>query len=126
MPVQWLLLNLFKMTYKIDATNQKLGRVASEAATVLMGKHKSDYKPNQFSGEEVLIENASKLDINEKKKRQKTYIGYSGHPGGQKSITMKELIVNKGFSEVLERAVYGMLPNNKLRPKMMKNLKIME
>lgn len=110
----------------IDAKGRKLGRVASEAAVLLMGKDKSDFLRNKDPKNKVLIKNTSKLDISGKKKRSKTYTRYSGHPGGLKKEVMEKVIKNKGFSEVMRRAVEGMLPKNKLKKKMMKNLEITE
>lgn len=112
--------------HTIDATGKKLGRVASEAAMILMGKHKPSFVKHKIMGDEVKIENASKLDIDNKKKDSKIYTRYSGYPGGLKTETMSKVIENKGYKEVVERAVYGMLPNNKLRKQMMKNLEIKE
>ncbi len=114
------------MKYTIDATNKKIGRVASEAAALLMGKAKSDFARNKVSVVSVSIENASKLSITEKKSKEKTYKRYSGYPGGLKVETLETVKTNKGVSEVLKKAVYGMLPKNKLRSLMIKNLKIQD
>lgn len=114
------------MKYTIDATNKKLGRVASEAAVFLIGKNKADFARNKVSGAVVEIVNASKADVGEKKLLQKRYVRYSGYPGGLKSPTMKNVIEKKGYGEVFTLAVYGMIPPNKLRPRIMKNLTVTE
>ncbi|MCK5589073.1 MAG: 50S ribosomal protein L13 [Candidatus Pacebacteria bacterium] len=112
--------------YKFDLTDKRIGRIATEIAVVLMGKNLPDYAPNVVAKVKVLVENASKLDICEKKKNSKVYDHYSGYPGGRKEILLKDLIEKKGYSEVLKNAVYGMLPKNKLRDQLMKNLIIKE
>ena len=114
------------MKYIIDATNKKLGRVASEAAIFLIGKNKTDFARNKVSGIAVEIVNASKADISEKKLLEKKYVRYSGYPGGIKSPTMKNVIEKKGYAEIFMLAVYGMIPSNKLRSKIMKNLTVKE
>lgn len=110
----------------IDAKEQKLGRVASKAAQLLMGKDGVDFAKNQVADVRVNITNASKLSIGEKKLENKKYKRYSGYPGGLKISTMREIVAKKGYSEVMKKAIYGMLPNNKLRPKMMKRLTVVE
>jgi len=112
--------------YTIDASNKKLGRVATEAATVLIGKNSPDFAKNTVAPVKVTILNASKADISEKKKGEKEYVRYSGHPGGLKKELMKDVIGKKGYSEVFKKAVYGMLPKNKLRDRRIKNLIITE
>ena len=113
------------MKYTIDATGKRIGRVASEAASLLMGKNISSFVRNAFPSEvSVEIINTSKSEIDQKKIRQKTYAKYSGYPGGLRHEKMSDLITKKGIGEVYRRAVYGMLPPNKLRPKMIKKLKI--
>jgi large subunit ribosomal protein L13 len=111
---------------EIDATNKKLGRIATEAAMALMGKDKPEYETNKVNTEGVHIINASKVDIDPKKKDQKKYRWYTGYPGGLKERSLEELITKKGISEVFEKAIFGMLPNNKLRKLRMKKLKISE
>lgn len=111
---------------EIDATNKKLGRIATEAAMALMGKDNPSYEPNQVNTEGVHIINASKIDLDEKKKEQKKYRWYTGYPGGLRERTLEELIAKKGLKDVFEKAIFGMLPNNKLRSKRMKLLKISE
>lgn len=114
------------MQYKLDAKSKKLGRLATEIAILLMGKNKADFTRNKVANVKVLVENASALDIDTRKLKSKEYQKYSGYPGGRKTEIMEKLIEKKGYSEVLRKAVYGMLPSNKLRPLMMKNLVIKE
>lgn len=114
------------MNYTIDATNKKLGRVASEAAKVLTGKTSPSYKPNAVTCPSVSIINASKADISTKKKNEKKYTRYSGHPGGLKIATMEDVINKKGYAEIFKVAVKGMLPKTKLQKEMMKKLTIKE
>lgn len=112
--------------YTIDAANRKLGRVASEAAVFLRGKNKTDFSRNALAGAKVEIINASKVDMNEKKLSKKKYDRYSGYPGGLKSLSMKNVLEKKGYGEIFKLAVYGMIPPNKLRAKIMKNLTVKE
>lgn len=111
---------------EIDATNKKLGRIATEAAMALMGKDSPNYEPNKVNTEGVHILNASKVDLDVKKMDQKKYKWYTGYPGGLKERTLEEVITKKGIAEVFEKAIYGMLPDNKLRKLRMKKLKISE
>lgn len=113
-------------THTIDATGKRLGRVASEAASILMGKDRTDFARNKNPNVQVLIENASKLNISEKKKEQKEYVTYSGYVGGQKHTPMEEVIEKKGYGEVVRRAVSGMLPKNRLQAPMLKRLTVSE
>ncbi|OGC85153.1 50S ribosomal protein L13 [Candidatus Adlerbacteria bacterium RIFCSPHIGHO2_12_FULL_53_18] len=108
----------------IDAQDKTLGRVASEAAKVLIGKHKATFVKNAVVGEEVTIINASKVRISGDKARAKTYVRYSGYPGGQKIETYAMLTARRGEAEAIRRAVLGMLPKNKLQTKRIKLLTI--
>jgi len=110
------------MEYKLDATGEKLGRLATKVAGLLMGKNIPDFVKNAVVGAKVEVENVSKLDISKKKLEQTGYNRYSGYPGGRRTEKMKEVIEKKGQGELLRRAVRGMLPTNKLRSKLMKNL----
>ncbi|MEO8637599.1 MAG: uL13 family ribosomal protein [Candidatus Taylorbacteria bacterium] len=113
------------MKYILDAKKKKVGRVASEAASILMGKNTSSYVRNSFPAD-VMVEivNVSQSEISPKKVSKKTYAKYSGYPGGLRHEKMETVIEKKGKSEVFKLAVYGMLPSNKLRPRMMKRLVI--
>ncbi len=110
------------MEYQLDATGEKLGRLATKVAGLLMGKNISDFEKNTIANVKVKIDNISQLDISKKKMEQKGYNRYSGYPGGRRVEKMKNIVEKKGQSELLRRAVRGMLPTNKLRPKLMKNL----
>ena len=110
----------------IDAQNKKLGRVATLIASMLMGKDRTDFVKNAIPDVRVVVINTSKLDITAKKKAQTTYTTYSGYPGGIKTKNMKKVESDKGLKEALRIAVKGMLPKNKLRDRMMKNLIITE
>ena len=114
------------MKHVIDAKNKKIGRVSSQVAMILMGKDNPTFERNKIPMVEVEIINASKADISTAKKTDKVYRTYSGYPGGQKNEKLEDLTDRKGYSELFKRAVYGMLPSNKLRSKMMLNLKISE
>lgn len=111
---------------EINAKGEKLGRLASKAASFLMGKNKSDFARNKVAEVEVKITNASKLEISESKKEGTIYTHYTGYPSGLRKETMGKLIDKKGYKEIVKKAVYGMLPSNKLRKEMMKHLTIEE
>lgn len=115
-----------KNTVVIDASGRSLGRVASEAATCLLGKDRPDFKPNVVLPIEVRIENASKLSIPQKKRGSETHRRYSGYPGGLTYRTWDEVIEKKGYGELVRHAVDGMLPKNKLRSRRMSNLTVTE
>ena len=114
------------MKYTLNAENKKVGRIATEAAVLLMGKNTPDFQKNTIPNITVEITNASKADIIESKMEQKTYSRYSGYPGGLRQPTMRQVIDKKGYSEIFKEAVSGMLPKNKLRSKMMNNLIVTE
>ena len=110
----------------IDARGKRLGRVATEVATILIGKDRTDVVRNVVPDVHVTVTNASKLLIDEKKREQKEYDRYSGYPGGRRTRTLEQVITQKGYAEVLRNAVYGMLPHNRLRAQRMKQLTISE
>ncbi len=112
--------------HTIDANGKKIGRVASEAATYLMGKRTVTFVRNKVSGVKVSIINTAKADIDFKKLNEKEYVTYTGFRGGINTEKLAHLIERKGTKEVFERAVYRMLPSNTLRKAMMKNLTISE
>lgn len=114
------------MEYTIDAQNKKLGRIASQVATILMGKNRPDFVRNAIPSVKVTVVNAGKIAITNKKMEDKVYKNYSGYPGGLRERTMKKVVTDKGMKEVLRIATKGMLPKNKLRDRMMKNLTISE
>lgn len=111
--------------HTIDATGKRLGIVATEAAKVLIGKDTTTFVKNLVADVQVEIKNASKLDIPEKKKGE-VYKTYSGHPGGLKQETLEHLGDRRGYGEVVRRTVAGMLPNNKLKKPLLKQLVVTE
>ena len=108
-------------THTIDAANKVLGRLATEIAILLRGKDKPDFAPYKDEGGIVKVLNASKLKLTGKKSEQKVYYRHSGYMGGLKIMPFKK-IFEKDPAWVLKKAVYGMLPANKLRARMMKRL----
>ncbi len=110
-----------RQTIELDATNQAVGRVASQAAMILQGKNKPDYQPHIDNGDAVIINNASQVKFTGRKLVQKDYYHHTMYPGGLKRTPMKK-VFEQDPTEVIRRAVYKMLPKNKLRPKMMKRL----
>ena len=112
--------------YTLDAENQGIGRVATQAAVYLMGKNLPSFARNAIPDVKVVILNTRKAVIDDKKMETKTYSRYSGYPGGLRQPTMAQVIGKHGHSEIFKNAVYGMLPKNKLRDVMMNNLTITE
>lgn len=111
-------------TYKINAEGKTLGFVASASAKILMGKNSTDYVPNKVADVLVVIENANKTKMTERRMNETLHETYSGQPGGFKTKTNAKILDKKGWKGLYELAVYGMLPANKLRPLMMKRLTI--
>lgn len=112
--------------YTIDAAGKALGRVASEAAAALMGKRMASFERHIPARVTVKIVNAGSANISSKKRATKIYTRYSGYPGGLKKERMEQVIEKKGYRELFRRAVYGMLPGNKLRAERMKYLIVNE
>lgn len=110
-------------THTIDASGKALGRLATEIVTILRGKHKPDFVPYKDTGDFVLVKNIKNIKFTGEKLEQKKYYRHTGYLGGLKEIKLKELF-EKNPAEVLKRAVFGMLPRNKLRRLMIKKLKI--
>ena len=108
----------------IDAKGRVPGRVATEVAVFLMGKNRTDFARNRIPNIEVEVISSSQMLLSAKKLREKMYSSHSGFPGNLKRRSQDHVVKTKGYQEVLRRAVYGMLPKNKLRAKMMNNLKI--
>ncbi|HVY72963.1 MAG TPA: 50S ribosomal protein L13 [Candidatus Paceibacterota bacterium] len=108
----------------IDANGKTLGRVASAAAKALLGKHSADFAKNIVAEGGVTIINASKVKISGAKMRDKSYVRYSGYPGGQKEESYAQLTARRGETEAIRRAVLGMLPKNRLQTPRMKMLTI--
>jgi large subunit ribosomal protein L13 len=112
-------------THTIDATGKRLGALATETATVLLGKDKPDFAKHLVADVTVEIINVSKLDVPDKKKAE-IYQTYSGHPGGRKTETLQHLATRRGYAEVVRRTIAGMLPTNKLKKILLKQLVISE
>ena len=112
-----------KEWFVVDAEDQILGRFAAKVALVLRGKHKTDYTPHVDCGDNVIIINAEKIVLTGKKFTDKIYLSHSGYPGGQKETTPKELFA-KQPEKVLEKAIKGMLPKNRLGRELFRNLKV--
>lgn len=109
-------------TYTIDATNKVLGRLATEVATILSGKHHPDFVPYKDMGDIVIIKNVDKLKITGRKLQQKKYYHHTGYLGHLREKPLSVIMTEKP-SEVLKKAVFGMLPKNKLRVNMIKRLR---
>ena len=109
--------------YLVNAEGKTLGRLASEIAKVLRGKHKPIYSPHLDCGDYVIVINADKVRVTGRKLDQKMYYRHSGYPGGLKSISLRNQL-QKHPERVLEAAVRGMLPKNRLGRKMMRKLKV--
>lgn len=107
----------------IDAAGQSLGRVAAQCAAYLLGKHRADYAPHRVGVDTVTVVNAAQVVLTGRKLEQKVYHHYTGYPGHLKTIYAKDLM-QKDPGQLIERAVYGMLPPNKLRKERLQHLKI--
>lgn len=110
--------------FTVDAAGRPLGRVASEVASILLGKTSPNYVQNEVLPVEVTVVNAGKIKIGEKKMSQKEYVHYTGYPGGLRTTPIARLKEQKGMTEVLRRAIDGMIPRNKLRTERMKRVTI--
>lgn len=107
----------------IDAAGQTLGRMATEIATILMGKHRPDYTPHMLVGEGVIVVNAAKVKVTGNKAETRTYTHYTGHPGGLREITLGRYL-EESPEELIQLAVRRMLPKNRLARKMFSRLKV--
>lgn len=107
----------------VDATDQTLGRLATRVATLLEGKHKPIYSPHLDTGDHVVVLNAGRIRVTGDKLRQKTYYRHSNYPGGLRAESLERLLERKP-ELVIERAVKGMLPQNRLGRAMFKKLKV--
>ncbi|MDD5146988.1 MAG: 50S ribosomal protein L13 [Candidatus Daviesbacteria bacterium] len=110
-------------SHAIDASGKILGRLATEVATILMGKNKNKFVPYLDLGDFVVVTNASKVKVTGKKMKDKKYVRHSGYPGGLKVETFDKLI-NRKPEYIIEHAVKGMLPHNRLGRQMIKKLKV--
>lgn len=111
------------MSHIIDAKGRILGRVAVEAANLLRGKGKPEFVPHLDKGDEVTVINTDRVVVSGKKLKSKIYWRHSGYPGGLKGETLEGLMA-RDSREAVRRAVYGMLPTNKLRDRMIVKLKL--
>lgn len=109
--------------YVLDAEGKTLGRLASEAASILRGKKKPIYTPHVDTGDYVIIINAEKIEVTGKKRKEKIYKRHTGYPGGLREITFEKLLARKP-EEILRHAIKGMLPKGPLGREMAKKLKI--
>ena len=109
--------------FVVDATGKTLGRLSTEIAHRLRGKHKPEYTPHVDTGDYIVVVNAEKIRVTGNKTTDKVYHHHTGYPGGIKSITFDKLI-DKAPERVIEKAVKGMMPKNKLSRSMMSKLKI--
>lgn len=110
-------------THTIDASGKILGRLATEVATILMGKNKPAYVPYLDTGDFVVVIHASKIKVTGKKMKDKIYTRHSGYPGGLKVESFDKMLIRKP-EFVIEHAVKGMLPHNRLGGQMIKKLKV--
>lgn len=111
--------------HHLNAQDKVLGRIATEASKILIGKHRADFTPNQYLGDKVVIVNASKIYVSGNKLTDKVYYRHSSYPGGLKSETLGRLMERRP-TEALRKAIKGMLPKNKLQKVRMANLYIYE
>lgn len=109
--------------YVVDATDKVLGRLATEIARRLRGKHKPVYTPHVDTGDYIVVINADKIKVTGRKETDKTYYHHTGYPGGMKSITLDKLR-DKAPERIIETAVKGMLPKNPLGRAMFRKLKV--
>ncbi len=107
----------------VDAEGQTLGRLSSKVAKLLRGKHKPCFTPHADCGDNVIVINAEKVTLSGKKWSEKSYIRHTGYPGGQRSLSAQEMF-DKGPERLVEKAVKGMLPKNKLGAELFRNLKV--
>ncbi|SCW02853.1 LAFE_0F15720g1_1 [Lachancea fermentati] len=117
-----------RLWHHVDIGRDKrtLGRLASSIAITLMGKHKPVYHPTQDCGDYVIVTNCQQLRVTGKKFEQKTYWSHSSKPGHLKLRTMERVVADKGYGEILRKAVSGMLPKNKLRKQRLERLKVFD
>lgn len=107
----------------VDATDQILGRMCTKVAKILRGKYKPNFTPNVDCGDNVIIINADKVKLTGNKWTDRTYIRYTGFPGGQREYTPQDLLA-KGADQLVRKVVKGMLPKNRLGSKLINNLRI--
>ncbi|MFP4322491.1 MAG: 50S ribosomal protein L13 [Anaerolineales bacterium] len=115
--------NIERKWYVFDAQGQTLGRLATQIATVLRGKHKPEFAPHVDVGDYVIVINAERIHVTGRRLDQKLYYRHSQYPGGLRSLTLRQQL-DKHPERVLELAVRGMLPRNRLGRQMLKKLKV--
>ena len=115
--------SVVKNWWVVDADSRVLGRVASEVAKIIRGKHKPSFTPHIDCGDNVIVINAEKIRMTGDKMNSKEYISHSGYPGGQKRLSPKQLLAKKP-ERIFEYAVRGMLPKNRLGRQLFKNLHV--
>lgn len=115
--------DIVRQWFLVDANNEVLGRLATRVAHILRGKHKPIFAPHVDTGDHVVIINAEKIRVTGKKASQKKYTHFTGYPGGLREASF-ESVLAKYPERVLEHAIRGMLPHNRIGRKMMKKLKI--
>jgi large subunit ribosomal protein L13 len=107
----------------VDADGHNLGRLASKVAILLRGKHKPSFTPHVDCGDNIIVINAEKINLTGNKLEEKTYIRHTGYPGGQRSLTAK-VMQAKNPALLVEKAVKGMLPKNKIGAELFRNLNV--
>jgi large subunit ribosomal protein L13 len=107
----------------VDANDQTLGRLATQISTVMLGKHKPDFTPGVEMGDYVIVVNASHIRVTGNKLDDKMYHRHTGYPGGLKSVNLRDLLA-KNPERVIEKAVWGMLPHNRMGRSLMKKLRV--
>jgi len=112
-----------KQWFVVDATNQTLGRLSSKIAKIIRGKNKTYFTPHVDCGDHVIVINAEKVNLTGQKITQKEYIRHTGYPGGQRSTT-PQLLLAKHPERLIEMAVKGMIPRNRLGKQILKNLHV--
>ena len=107
----------------VDANDQTLGRLATQISTVMLGKHKPGFTPGVEMGDYVIVVNASHIKVTGNKLDDKMYHRHTGYPGGLKSVNLRDLLA-KNPERVIEKAVWGMLPHNRMGRSLMKKLRV--
>ena len=115
--------NTTRKWHFFDANGQVLGRLATQVATILMGKHKVEYTTHIDDGDNVVIVNAAKVNVTGKKSSQKKYRHHSGYPGGMKVLSYDQ-VMSAHPERIIQSAITGMLPKNKLQDRMLKHLHV--
>lgn len=107
----------------VDANEQNLGRIATQIASLLLGKHKTNYTPGVDTGDYVVVVNCERIKVTGNKMTEKIYYHHTGYPGGIKSISLRDQL-SKHPERVIHKAVWGMLPHNRYGRKLLKKLKV--